>query len=112
MSRPQEIRLSRYLADCGIWSRRKCEDLIGSGRITVDGCKVTDLPFKVKAASSVCLDGKQITPQKKIVIALNKPPGYISTASDEFGRKTVIDLIKNVEGRLYPAGRLDMDSRG
>lgn len=112
MSRPQEIRLSRYLADCGIWSRRKCENLINSGRITVDGCKTTDLCLKVAGSSSVCLDGKPVNPQKKIVLALNKPPGYISTASDEFGRKTIMDLVKNVKGRLYPAGRLDRDSSG
>ncbi len=112
MSRPQEIRLSRYLADCGIWSRRKCENLITSGRITVDGCKIIDLSFKVAGSSSVRLNGKPVNPQIKIVLAVNKPPGYISTASDEFGRKTVMDLVKNVEGRLYPAGRLDRDSSG
>ncbi len=112
MSRPQEIRLSRYLADCGIWSRRKCENLITSGRITVDGCRTTDLSLKVAGSSSVRLDGKPVKPQTKIVLAVNKPPGYISTASDEFGRKTVMDLVKNVEGRLYPAGRLDRDSSG
>ena len=112
MTRPQEIRLSRYLADCGIWSRRKCGDLIASGRITVDGCKTTDFSLKVAGSSSVCLDGKQIKPQKKIVLALNKPTGYISTASDEFGRKTVLDLVEDFEERLYPGGRLDMDSRG
>jgi len=112
MSRLQEIRLSRYLADCGIWSRRKCGDLITSGRIKVDGQKITDLSFKVSGSSEVLLDGQLIKPQEKIVIALNKPPGYISTASDEFGRKTVLDLVKNIKIRLYPAGRLDRDSRG
>ena len=112
MSRLQEIRLSKYLADCGIWSRRKCGDLITSGKIKIDGRKVTDLSFKVSKSSKVLLDGRLIKPQEKIVIALNKPPGYISTASDEFGRKTVLDLLKNIKVRLYPAGRLDMDSRG
>jgi len=112
MSRSQEIRLSKYLADCGIWSRRKCGDLITSGRIKVDGQKITDLSFKVPKTSKVLLDGKLVEPQEKIVIALNKPPGYISTASDEFGRKTVLDLVKNIKVRLYPAGRLDRDSRG
>ena len=112
MSRSQEIRLSKYLADCGVWSRRKCGDLITSGRIKVDGQKITDLSFKVPKTSKVLLDGKLVEPQEKIVIALNKPPGYISTASDEFGRKTVLDLVKNIKVRLYPAGRLDRDSRG
>ena len=112
MNRPQEIRLSRYLADCGIWSRRKCGDLITSGKIKVDGRRITDLSFKVSGSLKVLLDGKLIQPQEKFVIALNKPPGYISTASDEFGRKTVLDLVKNIKVRLYPAGRLDMDSRG
>ena len=112
MSRPLKIRLSKYLADCGIWSRRKCEDLITSGRIKVDGQKITDLSFKVSDSSKVLLDGQFIKPEEKIVIALNKPPGYLSTASDEFGRKTVLDLVKNIKVRLYPAGRLDMDSSG
>lgn len=112
MSRPLKIRLSRYLADCGVWSRRKCEDLITSGRIKVDGRKITDLSFKVSNSSKVLLDGQLIKPQEKIVIALNKPPGYLSTASDEFGRKTVLDLVKNIKVRLYPAGRLDRDSSG
>jgi len=112
MSRPLKIRLSKYLADCGIWSRRKCGDLITSGRIKVDGHKITDLSVKVSNSSKVLLDGQLIKPQEKIVIALNKPPGYLSTASDEFGRKTVLDLVKNIKVRLYPAGRLDMDSSG
>ena len=112
MSRPPKIRLSKYLADCGIWSRRKCGDLITSGRIKVDGHKITDLSFKVSDSSKVLLDGQFIKPEEKIVIALNKPPGYLSTASDEFGRKTVLDLVKNIKVRLYPAGRLDKDSSG
>ena len=112
MSRPLKTRLSKYLADCGIWSRRKCGDLITSGRIEVDGQKITDLSFKVSSSSKVLLDGELIKPQEKIVIALNKPPGYLSTVSDEFGRKTVLDLVKNIKVRLYPAGRLDMDSSG
>lgn len=112
MSRPLKIRLSKYLADCGIWSRRKCGDLITSGRIKVDGQKITDLSFKVFDSSKVLLDGQLIKPEKIIVIALNKPPGYLSTASDEFGRKTVLDLVKNIKVRLYPAGRLDRDSSG
>lgn len=112
MSRPLKIRLSKYLADCGIWSRRKCGDLITSGRIKVDGHKITDLSFKVSDSSKVLLDGQFIKPEEKIVIALNKPPGYLSTASDEFGRKTVLDLVKNIKVRLYPAGRLDKDSSG
>jgi len=112
MSRPLKTRLSKYLADCGIWSRRKCGDLITSGRIEVDRQKITDLSFKVSSSSKVLLDGELIKPEEKIVIALNKPQGYLSTASDEFGRKTVLDLVKNIEARLYPAGRLDMDSSG
>lgn len=112
MSRPLKIRLSKYLADCGIWSRRKCGDLITSGRIKVDGQKITDLSFKVFDSSKVLLDGQLIKPEKIIVIALNKPPGYLSTASDEFGRKTVLDLVKNIKVRLYPTGRLDRDSSG
>jgi 23S rRNA pseudouridine2605 synthase len=112
MSRSLKIRLSKYLAECGIWSRRKCGDLITSGRIKVDGQKITDLSFKVSGSSKVLLDGQLIKPEEKIVVALNKPPGYLSTASDEFGRKTVLDLVKNIKVRLYPAGRLDMDSSG
>jgi 23S rRNA pseudouridine2605 synthase len=112
MSKPQEIRLSKYLADCGIWSRRKCEDLITSGRVRVDGVKINNLSYKVTDSSKVFLDGGLIKPQDKIVIALNKPPGYVSTVSDEFGRKTVLDFVKNIKARLYPVGRLDRDSSG
>jgi len=106
-------RLQKYMAECGVASRRKCEDIILSGKVKVNGKVITELGIKVdKDKDVVTVDNKIIKPEeRKVYIALNKPEGYISSVKDEKGRKTVIDLI-DVEERIYPIGRLDYDTSG
>lgn len=105
-------RLQKYMASCGIASRRKCEELILSGRVKVNGNVISELGYKVSQDDKVYLDEKVIFPEiNKVYIALNKPTGYVSTVSDERGRKTILDLI-DVNERIYPIGRLDYDTSG
>lgn len=112
MKNQNKIRLARFLADCGIRSRRKCEDLITSGKIQVNGIIVKDLTYNVSESDDIKFKGKIVRRQHRIVLALNKPAGFLSTVSDDFMRKTVLHLISNIGQRLYPAGRLDKESRG
>lgn len=105
-------RLQKYMASCGIASRRKCEEIILAGRVKVNGNVITELGYKVSEGDSVLLDGGIIYPEtKKVYIALNKPIGYVSTVMDERGRKTLLDLVE-VKERIYPIGRLDYDTSG
>lgn len=106
-------RLQKYMADCGVASRRKCEEIILEGRVKVNGNKVSNLGVKVERnIDKVYLDNKLITPEEnRVYIALNKPTGYISTVDDDRGRKTILDLVK-VKERIYPIGRLDYDTSG
>lgn len=108
-----EERLQKYMASCGVASRRKCEKLIEEGRVTVNGTKITELGFKVDSNKDyVEIDGKSIKiEERKIYIALNKPKGYITASSDNRGRKTVIDIFDFKE-RLFPVGRLDYETSG
>ena len=109
----EEIRLQKFLAECGIASRRKCEEFITEGRVKVNGvlaelgCKV--IPGKDK----VELDGREIKENRKdfTYILLNKPIGVVTTAEDQFDRETVLDLVK-VKTRIVPVGRLDMYTSG
>ena len=112
MAKPE--RLQKYIARCGAASRRAAEALILSGRVTVNKKVVTELGTKVDCDNDkIFLDGKQLLPEKKLYyIMLNKPKGYISTADDERGRKTVTELVADLDARLYPVGRLDCDSEG
>jgi len=112
MKNQNKIRLARFLADCGIRSRRKCEDLITGGKIQVNGITIKNLACNVSDSDDIKFKGKVVRRQRRIVLALNKPTGYLSTASDDFMRKTVLHLIGNIGQRLYPAGRLDKESRG
>lgn len=107
-----EERLQKLLAQAGLGSRRSCEELIVAGRVTVNG-KVALLGQKADLTSdSVLVDGQPLKPTQALVyIALNKPRGVVCTAEEEFGRPTVIDLVP-VNARLFPVGRLDMDSEG
>jgi 23S rRNA pseudouridine2605 synthase len=107
-----EERLQKIMASAGIASRRACEEIIAAGRVTVNG-KVALLGQKADlAVDRILVDGKAIKPSQTLVyIALHKPRGVVSTADEEFGRPTVLDLVP-VETRLYPVGRLDMDSEG
>ena len=111
----EEIRLQKYLAEAGIASRRKCEEYIIQGRVKVNGQVVTTLGSKINPKKdSIFFDGKEVKEKEKeyIYILLNKPIGYVTTAKDQFGRDTVLDLIKGVKERVLPVGRLDMYTSG
>lgn len=107
------MRLQKFIASCGIASRRKAEELIARGRISINGETVTTMGIQVDETDKVTFDGKLITPElKKHYILFNKPEGIVTTASDEFGRKTVLDFFKEINERIYPVGRLDYDTSG
>ena len=108
-----EERLQKYLAQCGVASRRKCEELVLQGRVQVNGVTVTELGTKINPEKDkIKFDGKDIKQSPKLVyILLNKPIGYVTTADDQFGRDTVLDLVK-VKERIVPVGRLDMYTSG
>ncbi len=110
----EKIRLQKYMAACGVASRRACEEIIAAGRVTVGGKNVCELGTSVDPDyDEVFVDGKKISlPNKKYYIMLNKPQGYITTSSDQFGRPTVLDLVADIKERLYPVGRLDYDTQG
>lgn len=106
-------RLHKYMASCGIASRRKCEEIILEGRVKVNNKTVTEVGFKIDTLTDkVEYDAKQIIPEeRKVYIALNKPEGFVCTVKDEKNRKTIMDLV-NIKERIYPIGRLDFDSSG
>lgn len=109
------VRLQKYIAMSGKASRRAAETMIESGRVQVNGEKITQLGTKVEiGADKVSLDGKIIKPEvKKYYIMLNKPEGFVSTVNDQFDRPTVIDLIgEEIKSRVFPVGRLDYDTKG
>ncbi len=107
------MRLNRYLAQCGIASRRKAEEFIRSGRISVNGQTVQKLAVQVDIRHDrICLDERLIEPAaERKYILLNKPKGVITTVDDPFKRKTVMELIPGIPG-LVPVGRLDFDTEG
>ena len=108
-----EMRLARYLAHAGVASRRAAEQLIASGRVTLAGATVTDPARDVRQGDPVAVDGRPLSgPEPRVVYALHKPVGVISTASDTHGRPTVTSLLDAPGVRLYPVGRLDADSSG
>lgn len=108
-----EERLQKYMAQCGVASRRKCEELILDGKVKVNGIIVNELGTKINPEIDIVEFNNQIIKieEKKLYIMLNKPEGYITSAKDEKGRKTVLDIV-NVQERIYPIGRLDYDSSG
>ena len=110
----QEMRLQVYLAHAGVASRRACEKIIAEGRVSVNGTLVTDMGSKVRGGDTVLLDGKPVHPEaRKCYVLLNKPAGFVCTLSDEKGRPTAADLLKETYSeRLYNIGRLDMFSSG
>jgi 23S rRNA pseudouridine2605 synthase len=114
MTQPYEERLQKVLAHAGVASRRASETLIEQGRVTVNGQTVTVLGFKVDPRRDViAVDGQRLSrPSEKLVyLILNKPKDVLTTASDDRGRRTVVDLVE-VEERVYPVGRLDLKSEG
>ena len=104
-------RLQKVIANSGVCSRRKAEDLILAGKVKVDGKVVTELGLKVSEKSVVEVDGNLISKEEKEYYLLNKPRGVLTTTNDDKSRKTVIDLI-DTDKRIYPVGRLDYDTTG
>jgi len=109
-----EERLQKFLANSGVASRRKCEELIASGKIKVNGMIITELGKKINPEKDVVeYNGKIIKENnEKIYILLNKPIGYVTTVKDQFDRPTVMNLIKGVKTKVVPVGRLDMYTSG
>ncbi|WPV69118.1 pseudouridine synthase [Chitinophaga sp. LS1] len=110
-----EMPLNKYIAHCGLCSRRKAVDYVKEGKITVNGTVITEPAFKVTKKDEVTILGKKMHIQKNLVyILLNKPKGYITTTDDPEGRKTVMELIQDAteEERVYPVGRLDRNTSG
>jgi 23S rRNA pseudouridine2605 synthase len=110
---PQVVRLNRFIAMAGIASRRKAEELILNGSVTINKEVVTDLSTKVSPSTDhVAVNGRSISIEEKLVyLVLNKPKDYITTARDEKNRKTVYDLVRTRE-RIFPVGRLDRNTTG
>ncbi len=108
-----EERLQKYLAECGIASRRKCEEYITQGKVQVNGKTITELGVKVNPEKDkIIFEGKNVKQEeRKVYILLNKPIGYVTTSDEQFGRDKVLDLVK-VRERVVPVGRLDMYTSG
>lgn len=107
------MRLQKFLAECGIASRRKSEELIKQGRVAVNGAKISEMGIKISQTDLIEVDGKKIELEsKKVYIMLHKPTGIVTTAKDQFARQTVLDLIPEINERVYPVGRLDYDTSG
>ncbi len=108
------MRLQKYIAMCGVASRRGAERLIESGRVLVNGSLVDYMGCEVDGErDEVSVDGVVISPEKRLVyIALNKPKNYVTTVSDDLGRPTVMELVSDINERIYPVGRLDFDTSG
>jgi 23S rRNA pseudouridine2605 synthase len=106
-------RLHKVLAHAGFGSRRKCEELIAEGTVQVDGKTVTEMGLKVDPDRQKikCRD-QYVRMPARVILIMNKPKGVVSTTSDTQGRRTVVDLLRGVRERVYPAGRLDADSQG
>lgn len=109
----ESIRLQKYIADAGICSRRAAEKMIEDRRVLVNGVPAR-LGQKVNPGDKVVLDGELVRCQRKnnVYLMMYKPRGYVTTLSDEMGRKSVVDILSSVSQRVYPIGRLDKDSEG
>ena len=107
------MRLQKYMASCGIASRRKCEALILEGKVTVNGEVIQTLGTQVEPGDVVCYEGQPITLEEEYVYyMLHKPAGYVTTVQDEKQRQTVLDLISDEKHRVFPIGRLDYNTSG
>ncbi|MGB3209879.1 MAG: pseudouridine synthase [Desulforhopalus sp.] len=108
------IRLQKYIAQCGIASRRKAEEFISAGRVAIDGKTAREMGIQIiPGKNRITFDGKPVEEQEKpVYYLLNKPKGYVTTLSDPQGRPIVTSLIKEMKARLFPVGRLDLDTEG
>ncbi|MBQ6860198.1 MAG: rRNA pseudouridine synthase [Clostridia bacterium] len=108
-----EVRLQKFLAECGVASRRKCEEIILDRKVKVNGKIVSELGTKVDPEKDIVeVNGQVLTNEKKVYILLNKPVGYVTTMSDEKERPTVMELLDGVKEKVVPVGRLDMFTSG
>lgn len=106
------IRLNKYLADCGVGSRRECDALIAEGQVKVNG-RLAVLGQSVDENAKITVRDKRIGAKQKLYyLMLNKPKGCVTTVKDDLGRKTVMDFVSDIKARLYPVGRLDYDTEG
>jgi 23S rRNA pseudouridine2605 synthase len=108
----KEMRLNQFLAAGGVGSRRDCDEIIRSGRVRINGHVVVEMGTRVRAEDVVKVGQRVIRPHRTVTIALNKPRGVLTTCDDPGKRKTVLDLVPPGLGRLFPVGRLDMESEG
>ena len=108
------MRLNKYVAHCGICSRRQAAEYVKEGQVTVNGEKVTEPGYQVQEGDKIAFRGKAIQPEKRLAyVLLNKPKDYITTVKDEKGRRTVLDLLGGkVKERIFPVGRLDRATTG
>ncbi len=106
------VRLNKYLASCGVGSRRACDDLIATGRVDVNGAPCVKLATRVSETDSVRVDGKRVFPKEEVVVIFHKPRGYVCTRNDELGRDTIYSLLPVSLHALHHVGRLDTDSEG
>ncbi len=107
------MRINKYIAVSGEASRRKADELVATGRVKVNGLVLREAGYDVREGDVVEVDGRIIEPRaEKVYILLNKPLGYVTTSDDEFGRDTVLDLVADVDARLFPVGRLDYNTSG
>jgi 23S rRNA pseudouridine2605 synthase len=106
------MRLNRFLAAAGLGSRRKCDELIASGRVTINGAVCTDFSAQPTERDHVKVDGKLVHPERTTTIVLHKPAGFVSTRSDPHARDTIFDLLPPKFPRLFNIGRLDAQSEG
>ena len=111
-----DVRLNKYIAQAGVCSRRKADELIAEGRVKIDGAVVTELGTRVSEGATVEVGGRVISPRNHYYLLLNKPGRTITTTSDEQDRDTVMDLLDGLPGKgdlgLFPVGRLDRDTTG
>ena len=108
------MRINKYIASCGVASRRKAEEIILAKRVKVNGKIVEELSFNIDENNDVVeIDGQRIgLNEESVYIVLNKPEGYITTVKDQFDRPSVLDLVSDIKERVYPIGRLDYETSG
>lgn len=106
------VRLQKYLAECGIASRRACEQIIREGRVAVNGQPARLGQQICPETDAIVVDEKPVNADEKLYLVLNKPPNVITTMSDTHGRKSVTDCLDGIAGRVFPVGRLDRDVEG
>lgn len=105
-------RLNKFLASCGLGSRRACDELIQSGRVEVNGAPCINMGTRISPGDHVRMDGKRVAPKDQAIVAFHKPRGYVCTREDELGRETIYSLLPDTLRSLHHVGRLDRDSEG